>query len=559
MKHMLSDKRAFSNKAWLGRLAILAAALGLGTWLLLTFLVPRGLPEDFPGMPALQPQDVELHKLLGGADAAARRHANSADFIGRLGMIYHSNQYYEQAETSYRIASRLAPRDFRWTYCMALMKEENGQERELLEFLQKTVRQRPYYIPALQKLADMYFKQDKTDEAARYYDRCLSAADKSPPLQASFGLGRIAARRQDWRKVVEYVAPVSRQHPLVRPPHQLLADAYDALGESVKAAEERRSLLRPNLTVVAPVDDQLSEELLELCCSSTRLLKQAGFISRFGHSDQELRLARRAVEVEPDDADAQHYLSRTLLKTHGEDPKAVDEAFVHLNEGLRLRPDDLKPLLLVADIFFSQNKTSAAIEQLRAMLARNANSAEAHYYLGVATEHQGKIKDAVAHYQRALKLDPSYAEPCHRIGLVLARQGQLERAIGYLQKAVNLKPTFILAHYNLGLALEKSGRIDEAIAQYTEVLRLKPFDAAAHMNLGLVLAELGKFEEAAQHFRETVLIMPGDAEAHYDLGCALASQGNVDGAEAELRQALKLQPDYLEARSRLQELERKKP
>ena len=37
-------------------------------------------------------------------------------------MIYHANQFYEQAQGAYEIVSRLAPRDYRWTYCRALMK-----------------------------------------------------------------------------------------------------------------------------------------------------------------------------------------------------------------------------------------------------------------------------------------------------------------------------------------------------------------------------------------------------------------------------------------------------
>lgn len=506
-------------------------------------------PEGFPGLPDLQLRGSELTKVLRRADADARSHSNSPEAMGRLGMAYHSNQFYEQADAAYGIAARLDSSDYRWRYLRALLEEEDGREEASMNHLRDTLRLKPDYLPASTRLGDILFKRDQLDEAARNYE-----IGKGSIPQAAFGLGRIAARRQDWRKVIDTLAPVASRHPSFRPPHQLLADAYEKAGDPQNVALERRILLKPNLTTVPPPDDPVADALLAFCCSSTRLLKQAGFLSRFGESEQVIRLARRAVQVEPGDPDARYFLCRVLVKSRGDDPKTVDEALLHLNEGLRLRPDDLKPLLTVADIFFSQNKTDAAIEQLRNILARNADNAEAHYYLGIATERQGKVEEALDHYRNALKKSPNYAEPYHRLALALIKQERLDQGITYLRKAVNLKPSFTLAHYNLGLALEQKGDTKTAMAEYGEVLRLEPDDAAAHMNLGLLLAELGRYREATLHFREAVRIMPNDAEAHYDLGCALARQGNTAEAAAEFRKTLTLEPAYSEARKKLQQL-----
>ncbi len=124
--------------------------------------------------------------------------------------------------------------------------------------------------------------------------------------QAAFALGRIAARRKEWSKVVEVLAPLATTHPHIRPTHQLLAEAYEALGDSRKAVEARRNLLRPNLIPVPPVRDPLYQELVALSCSSTRLLKEAGLLSRFGHPAEAIRVAHRALEIEPGDPDIRH-------------------------------------------------------------------------------------------------------------------------------------------------------------------------------------------------------------------------------------------------------------
>jgi len=549
--------RPSAPRLW--KLALLACVLGSATWLISSFLISRSLPADFPKLPDPQLQNAALRRLLAEADGAARKRPDSAADIGRLGMVYHANQFYDQAEDSYRIASRLEPSDYRWTYCQALVKEETGQEKEVHELLQKAVRLKPDYFPALQKLGEIYYKQDRMDQAAHYYELSAGAAGKDASLQAVFGLGRIAARRKDWNKVVEYVAPLSHEYPHIRPPHQLLLDAYEATGQNDRAAEERRHLLEPNLIVIPLLKDPLGEELLGLSCSSTRLLKEAGLYSRFRQPDEAIRVARRAAEVAPEDADAHHFLARTLLEAHGADSAAVDDALSHLSSGLRLRPDDLLPLWYFATIFFRQAKSAAAVEQLRTLLAQSGDRAEAHYYIGLVAERQGRVEEAVAQYQEALKSDPGSAEAYHKLGLILVTKGRFDQAIVYFQKAIRLKPMFILARCNLGVALEVQGKTGQAIAQFEEALRIKPNDATTQRYLAIALMRSGKTAEAADHFRETIRFAPDDAEAHYGLGCALAMRGRIEEGSQELREALRLRPDYMEARNQLQQLERRKP
>jgi Flp pilus assembly protein TadD len=541
-------------KGWLWKLVLLGGTLGLGTWLALSVMVPLRLPEGFPRPPDLQKQNAALRILLGGVDAAARSRPKSVAEVGRLGMVYHANQFYEQAESAYGIALRLAPDDYRWPYLQALLKEEAGLEKEVPALLLDAIRLKPDYFPALLKLAETYYKQDRLDEAGRYYSL---ASGREPSLQASFGLARIAARRKDYARVVEIVAPLSREYAYIRPPHQLLFEAYEALGRADLAEEERQHLLDPDLIVIPLVKDPLGEELLALACSSTRLLKEAGLLTRFRMPDEALRVARRAVEVEPGDADAHHFLARTLLDAHGADAAAVGEALAQLGEGLRLRPDDLLPLWYFANFFFKQEKTDAAVEQLRSMLAAHADKAESHYYLGLVADRQGRTADAVEHYREALRSDPRNAEALNKLGLAFAAEGKLGEAIAYFDKAVDLKPAFVIARSNLAVALDQQGRTAQAVAQFREALAVKPNDATTHMFLAIALTKLGNNGEAARHFREAIRFAPGNAEAHYGLGCALAAQRKLEEAAEAFREALKLRPGYADASQALEKLEPK--
>lgn len=553
------DDAGSAGKSWIWKVGLIACGLGVGTWLLLVTRVPLTRPEDLPKPPDLHSESTALRTLLNDADARARSHPNSAEDVGRLGMAYHANQYYEQAEIAYRIALRLTPDDYRWCYCLALVAEEGGREMEAHDLLLQTVKLKADYFPALQMLADIYYKRDRLNDAARYYERSARAGGKYSELQSQFGMGRIAARRNDWSRVIEVVAPLSRDYPHVRPPHQLLLDAYEATGQSEKAAQEREDLLEPTLIVIPLLKDPLGDELLDLSCSSTRLLKEAGLFSRFRRPDDAIRAARRAVEVAPEDPDAHHLLARTLLEAHGASPEAVGEALANLESGLRLRPDDLLPLWYFATIFFKENKADAAVEQLRTLLAGNARSAESHYYLGLVADHQGRIQEAFGEYREALRSDPENAEAYHKLGLVMVKVGRLGEAITYFRRAVQLKPTFDMARCNLGVALDLQGKTGQAVEQFELALRLKPNDATTHKYLAIALTKSGNLDGAIEHYREALRFSPGDAEAHYGLGCVLVRRHRDTEAAEELREALRLRPDYAEARAQLQALEQNRP
>jgi len=544
------------SKKRLYLVAVLVCALGLGAWFAVQALGPGPLPKDFPTRPDLAAAPPVLVELIDNTETKARSHPESGEEIGTLGMVYHANGFYAQAESAYGLASRLAGDDYRWVYYQALVKEEQGQEKAQFQLLQRTVEIRPDYVPALQKLGDIYSKQDNPIEAARHYSRSVRAAGEKESPQAVFALGRLAARGKEWSKAVDLLAPLASTHPYLRPTHQLLGEAYEALGDLRGAEQARRSLLRPDLIPVPPVRDPLYQELVTLSCSSTRLLKEAGLLSRFGQPAEAIRVARRALEIEPSDADVHHLLARTLLDSRGGDPQAVDEALGHLAEGLRQRPDDLVPLYYFAAFFFRQQKTDGAVERLRGMLRERAGKAESHYYLGLMADRLGETEGAALQYKEALRLDPGYPEPCDAIGLLFVGAGQLNEAIGFFEKAVKLKPTFTRARCNLGVALEGQGRISEAIEQYREALRLKPNDGEAHMFLAIALLKTGRIEESTGHFRDAVSILPDHAQAHYGLACALVMQRKVDEAVAEFHETLRLKPDHQDARMQLQRLER---
>lgn len=548
--------RGARSKATIAGIAGLAAALGAAAWLFAPSILPVAVPADFPNPPSLESLNPSLRSFLHDMDREARRKPASPETVGKLGMVYHANLMFAQAEAAYRIAARLAPGDYRWVYCQAVLQEESGNDNEHVRLLRETLRLKPDHTPALMKLADWSFKTDRLDEAQRGYESAASAPDGLASLQASFGLGRVAGRRREWRKVVESVSPLTRTYPHAAPLYELLREAYAALGQADRAEQARSVSGWAKWKAIPPIEDPLINQLINLCYSSTRLLKQAGLLSRVGQAERAIEVGRRAVQADPVDPDARNFLARTLLTFYGDKPEAIDEAMTHLGECLKLRPNDPVPLGGFADEFFKSPKPPATIARLRKLLLVRSDIPGIHFFLGQAADELGETAAAVAEYQAELRENPKNSAAHNKLGLLSEREGNLEAAAAHFRKAIELNPANTAARLNLAIELIQQGNHRQGLTELNELLRIDPHDASARFCLGFALLSIKRVDDAIAEFRQGLIYKPNDAEARFGLGSALAMQGKREEALAELREALRFNPDHSQARGLIYQLER---
>ena len=197
-----------------------------------------------------------------------------------------------------------------------------------------------------------------------------------------------------------------------------------------------------------------------------------------------------------------------------------------------------------------------AAAQYEKALRLQPDYAEAHNNLGfVWSQMPGRLDDAIAQFETALRLQPNYAEAHNNLANAWSQApGKLNDAIDQYREALRLKPDLVEAHFNLGLAWWRvPGRLNEAAAQFEEVLRLQPDDAGAHKNLGLIWSRLpGRLADAAAQFESVLRLRPDDAGAHKNLGFVLAQlPGRLNDAIAQFENALRLSPDDPTARQAL--------
>jgi len=106
-------------------------------------------------------------------------------------------------------------------------------------------------------------------------------------------------------------------------------------------------------------------------------------------------------------------------------------------------------------------------------------TADAHTYLGWAYSFKGRLNEAIAQCEIAIRLDPDFGNPYNDIGVYLMQQQKLDDAIPWLERAKNAK-RYEPRHFpyiNLGRVYLTKGMIQKAIEEFTGSLSINPDDS----------------------------------------------------------------------------------
>jgi tetratricopeptide (TPR) repeat protein len=169
-----------------------------------------------------------------------------------------------------------------------------------------------------------------------------------------------------------------------------------------------------------------------------------------------------------------------------------------------------------------------------------ADRARKHSLLATALADEGRLDEAIEHFEKSLEIEPDSAPNHYSLGIFLSSRARTDEALEQLQDAVNLAPDFAMAHSALGIALDRKGRTDEALEHFRRAVEIDPGYVEGLCNLGKALSDRQQYDEAADCYFQAIALKPGNAEIRFDLGHVLRQQEKIEEALAELRRALPL-------------------
>lgn len=126
-------------------------------------------------------------------------------------------------------------------------------------------------------------------------------------------------------------------------------------------------------------------------------------------------------------------------------------------------------------------------------LELDANRSHTYLQLGHAVSLQGRLDEAIEHWQAAIELQPDFAEAYCRQAEVFQKLQQWPEAIVAYSQTIGLQPDWQL-HYNLGLCLGKQRQWQAAIEQFNQVIRLQPNFSSAYGDRGWAQLQLGEWQ-----------------------------------------------------------------
>jgi tetratricopeptide (TPR) repeat protein len=181
----------------------------------------------------------------------------------------------------------------------------------------------------------------------------------------------------------------------------------------------------------------------------------------------------------------------------------------------------------------------------------------AHLNLGAELDRLGRIEEAAAQFDEAIRLKDDNGSAHASLCYALYRMGKTQEAIGYCQEALTMNPRNVAAYSNLGIALWESGQTDAARKAFETALQLNPNQPEVLSNLGNMLNSEGRYNDALVRLRGAIRLRPEFAEAHANLGFALEQTGNSDDAMREYAEALRINPSLKEVQNRMEGLARR--
>ena len=455
-------------------------------------------PIPFPNLSAmdanvreqLERARVDLEQMIRrpGADPEQRARA-----YGRMGQMLQTYDLLDASESCYRNALRLAPRDYRWSYYLALGYRARGDLERAGAQYAHVLTLRPNDLAAVLGLARIELEQGRTEAAAEHFQQALKLDPESAAAMA--GLGEIAAAGRDYAKAVEHYEEALRRQPQASSLHYRLAMAYRQLRQVDKA----RLHLGKQGDGAVNYPDPLLKELLRVKTGRWQQREQANRLLESGQHEEAVRLFRQMVSQDPTDALALVDLG-TALAQMGRVEEAVrqfEAALPHTASKSRIHLNLSMGLIQIG-------REEEALEHCRQAIETDPNFTEAHFQLANLLMRRELVDEAIPHYGRVIELDPGNAFAHFMGAMALVKTQSWKEARSRLEAGLTALPEDTdLAH---AMSRLLAACPDAAIRNGQQALRLlqkvfervKTPDFEQVETLAMVYAELGLFDRAVQ-------------------------------------------------------------
>jgi tetratricopeptide (TPR) repeat protein len=589
---------------------------------------PQQLAESEQNIKALlahDPNSFDAHRMSGDLNFV-----RSLQALERKGMD-EGKKLMDTALVEYRTADSIKPGEPGVMMQLARGLEMEGDAAGAEQYFNKVIDKNKSEQAAYTELYRMYMHQGRKDDAEKLLKLAIQNNPKNYSYLTSLAMHySLVNRRQDMLDVLAQIKSHAKDFPQA---YEKVGNFYLRLGDPDSAIREYKEGMTKDPTRKALYQKSVMEVLIrqgkrgEAAEVNQQILKdnpndsdarslEASFLLDKGDINRALTELQSVVTRSPDNPVARYNLGRAHI-AKGE----WEQARQAFQKAIELRPDYMLARLALAQLlvtrgdfdaalksaqeilkFDRQNKNAQLIESaaflgekkygdsralLNGMLAKNANSPDVLFQLGVVDLAEGKYKDANESFKRTYELNPTNsrglmgmvetdmaenkpdeaiktleaeaAKAPNRLDVQLAlgntevRAGRYDLAIGYFQRVLNGLDKTTKArgdvYMRIGETYRRKGDLQDSISALEDARKFLPDNVIILTTLGLVLDSAGKWPEARQVYTATLKMEPNNAVALNNLAFLMAEHGGpgeLDTALTMAQRAKQLLPNLPE-------------
>jgi tetratricopeptide (TPR) repeat protein len=385
-------------------------------------------------------------------------------------------------------------------YCAVfawLARKDSGHWVGDAELWSHAVQVNPSSPMAHQTLGDEFRRRGDWQNARLHFQKVLEVNAVSADIH--YYLGEIEREHGDPKKAMEFYKKTIEIEPA-------FAEAWARLGLGyVQAGDEEAA--RTHLEKAVELAPESGEPLRYLGLLHVR---KAEYVDAIPFLTKGLRLSEH--EDPGVRAEIHALLGLAFVRTGQE-----DAAQGHIEQALKLAPNNLEAHRILGDIYFGQGRFADARPHYEEALMATPDDATLLRNLGTilaAAKEHGK---AVQHFQKALAAEPNSPETVAALGVAYFRLRQFKEAEESLRKALELKPALADPHYYLGDIARWQGNDETARSEYYRALKLDPTHPEANYRLGTYFMKNDQPTRAAAHFQAALKAAPEDQRLIYAL------------------------------------------
>jgi len=379
--------------------------------------VPKVVTTGFPARVRVQ---------LDAAYAEASAHPENAGASGRLGMLLHTYQQLDLAETCYRRAHLLDPKVFEWAYYLTLVEQIHGETDQAIADARAAVKLNRSSRPGRMRLAEALLQGKDFKAGRKLYEDLVK---EEPDLAIyHYGLGKALAAEGSMSGAIDEYQRACQLSPIFSAARYALAMAYRETKDLDRATQELAIYKRnPNGN---PPEDALMAQITALNQGGLIRAQAAQQYMAQGRPDEAVKQLETAVASDPNDEVAHANLVAAYWEL-----KQWDKAEQHYRIAAKLNPATTSHYVFGL-VMLDQKRYAEAGEAFRKALELNPRDNGANTQLGRVLELQGDLRGATRQYETALQSDPNSRATNYLLGMALLKSGEGQQAIGHLLKTL---------------------------------------------------------------------------------------------------------------------------